>query len=239
VSGACVLCCAPVDATKPKQLVDVILVARNCAAALELTLDRLPGRSIRSVVVVDNGSSDDTGQVARDRGVTVLRAPQGGFGSAASRALQHLESLPIAPGIVVFMDPTGPEDPAELDRLLAPFRQERAELVLATAPGNAPQVGISDRAMLRLIGMIYGQSFSELPNCVALRYAALVALGLSADGPGWNVEMLVKSVRLGLHIVEVPLERVEKPAAVGDNTRRRFAGSRKKLLRILRHATLR
>ena len=232
------LCSAPVDGTWPKQIVDVILVARDCAAALELTLDRLPRRGIRSVVVVDNGSFDDTGQVARDRGATVLRAPHGGFGTAASRALQHLESLPTPPGIVVFMDPTGPEDPAELDRLLAPFRKERAELVLATATGNTRQVGISDRAMLGLIGMIYGHSFSELPDCVALRYAALVALGLRADGDGWNAEMLVKAVRLGLHIVEVPLGRVEKPAAVGDNSRRRFAGSRK-LLRILRHATLR
>ncbi len=233
-----VLCCRPVDASRPKLLVDVVLVARNCAAPLKVTLEALPKRGIRSVVVVDNGSSDETGQVARDRGVTVLRSSSGGFGRAATRALRHLESLPTAPGIVVFMDPSGPEDPAKLDQLLAPFRQERAELVLATAPERRRRGDMRDRAILGLIGVIYGHSFTELPSCMAVRYAALVALGLNAEGEGYHVEMLVKAVRLGLHIVEVPLERLEKPPSLGDNRRRRFATSRK-LLRILRHATAR
>jgi glycosyltransferase involved in cell wall biosynthesis len=233
-----VLCFAPVDAVKPKLLVDVVLVARNCAASLDATLERLPRRGLRSVVVVDNASTDDSGQIARDHGAVVLRSPNGGYGVAAQRALQHLEALPTAPGIVVFMDPTGKEDPAQLDRLLAPFRHERAELVLATSPNPGKRKELQDRAMLGLIGVIYGHNFAELSPCRAVRYAALVALGLSAEGEGWNVEMLVKAVRLGLHIVEVPLDRVEKPLSVGHNRRGRFATSRK-LLRILRHATAR
>ena len=229
---------SPVNAPKPKLLVDVVLVARNCAVALDATLARLPRRGVRSVVVVDNGSSDDTGQIGRDHGAVVLRSPQGGYGIAARRALQHLETLPTAPGIVVFLDPEGPEDPAQLERLLAPFRHERAELVLATSAEPLQRGALEDRAMLGLIGVIYGHNFAELSACRAVRYAALVALGLGADGEGWNVEMLVKAVRLGLHIVEVPLTRVEKPGAVGHNRRGRFSTSRK-LLRILRHATAR
>jgi glycosyltransferase involved in cell wall biosynthesis len=236
--NALMLCSASVNATKPMLLVDVVIVARNCAASLDVTLERLPRRGVRSVVVVDNGSSDETGQIARDHGAVVLRSPKGGYGRAARRALRHLEALPTAPGIVVFFDPTGPEDPAELDRLLVPFRHERAELVLATSPDHFKRRDLEDRAMLGLIGVIYGHSFAELSPCRAVRYAALVALGLNAEGEGWNVEMLVKAVRLGLHIVEVPLERVEKPPALGHNKRGRFATSRK-LLRILRHATAR
>ena len=224
-------------APNPKLLVDVVLVARNCAAALDATLTLLPRRGLRSVVVVDNGSSDETGQIARDHGVVVLRSPQGGYGLASRRALQHLETLPTAPEIVVFLDPQGPEDPTDIDRLLAPFRHERAELVLATSPEPARGV-LQDRAMLGLIGVIYGHNFAELSPCRAVRYAALVALGLGAEGEGWNIEMLVKAVRLGLHIVEVPLARVEKPGVVGHNRRGRFATSRK-LLRILRHAAAR
>ena len=222
----------------PKLLVDVVLVARNCAASLDLTLQRLPRRGVRSVIVVDNGSTDNTGQVARDQGAVVLRAPKGGYGTAARRALYHLGTLPIPPGIVVFFDPMGPEDSGELERLLAPFRHQRAELVLATAPENQGHQVLSDRAMLGLIGIIYGHNFAELSACRAVRYAALVALGLNAEGEGWNVEMLVKAVRLGLQIVEVPLARVEKPPSVGHNARGRLATGRK-LLRILRHATAR
>lgn len=87
--------------------------------------------------------------------------------------------------------------------------------------------------MLGLISAIYGHSFSDLSSLRALRFAALVALGLSAKGEGWNVEMLVKAIRLGLNIVEVPVGRFEKPLS------RRRSGTGRKLMRILRHATAR
>lgn len=232
-----VLSYGPVVSESPKLLVDVVLVARNCAASLELTLKRLPRRGIRSVVVVDNGSSDASGEVARAQGAIVLRAPKGGYGAAARRALRHLGTLPVSPGIVVFLDPLGPEDPAELDRLLAPFRHQRAELVLATDPQPRRREAVGDRAILGLIGVIYGHNFSEVSAFRAVRYAALVALGLNAEGEGWNVEMLVKAVRLGLHIVEVPLARLDKPAEDGEN--RGSLATGRKLLRVLRHATAR
>ncbi|MCP4448822.1 MAG: glycosyltransferase [Myxococcales bacterium] len=216
-------------------LVDVVIVARDCARALKMTLERVPRRGIRSVVVVDNGSTDNSGQVARDLGAIVLRAHRGGYGNACRRAIRHLHALPNRPGVVVFIDPLGPEDPAGLPLLLAPLRTETAELVLSTDVEKHSDSGLRERAMLGLIGVLYGHNFSELSGFRAVKYPALVALGMSAEGDGWDVEMLVKAVRLGLHISEVPIARAHE---TGEGCQRR-RGTGRKLMRILRHAAAR
>lgn len=89
--------------------------------------------------------------------------------------------------------------------------------------------------MLGLIGVLYGHNFTELSGFRAIRYPALVALGMSAEGEGWDVEMMVKAVRLGLHIAEVPIARM----AEASETPKRGKGTGRKLMRILRHATAR
>ena len=216
-------------------LVDIVIVARNCARALKRTLDRVPRRGIRSVVVVDNGSTDNSAQVGRDLGAVVLRAPKSGYGRACQRAIQHLHALPNRPGIVVFVDPEGSEDPLGLPLLLAPLQSDSAELALATDPERAGGHNLRDKAMLGLIGAIYGHSFSEFSGFRAIKYPALVALGMSAEGDGWDVEMMVKAVRLGLKITEIPISR----RSDSKDGSQRSKGRGRKLMRILRHAAAR
>ncbi len=218
-------------------IVDVVIVVRNCVLPLAKTFERLPRNTARSVVVVDNGSTDNTGQIARDRGAVVLRETKGGYGTACRRALQHLEALPIPPDVVVFIDPLSPEDPASLATLLLPFKNDKVELAVATLDHSSQKQRKSDRAMIALIGAIYGHRFEELSPFRALRFSALIALGLSAKEEGWNVEMLVKAVRLGLNIVEVPVVRA--PGVDAKTKRSSKIAMGQKFLRILRHAAAR
>lgn len=220
-------------------IVDVVVVARDCARALETTLERLPRRPLRSIVVVDNGSQDATGQVGRDRGAIVLRSTHGGYGTACLRALRHLESLPIPPNIVIFMDPRSSEDPMDVPKLLVPFQTDNAEMVLATRDLRGRRTATRERAMIALIGVIYGHQFSEFGSLRAVRFSALVALGLSDKGGGMNVEMLVKALRLGLRIVEVPVGQLERAVPARRDSKQRHAGTGRKLFQILRHATAR
>lgn len=226
---------SPLAVPDTEVLVDVVVVARNCARALKRTLERVPRRGLRSVVVVDNGSTDNSGQVARDLGAIVLRAPKSGYGRACRRAIRHLDALPNRPGIVVFIDPLGPEDPAALPQILAPLQADSAELVLATDAGDGSEGGLSEKAMLGLISLIYRHDFSEFSSFRAVKYPALVALGMSAEGEGWDVEMMVKAVRLGLKIAEVPVPHAQR-AEEGCHRNR---GAGRKLMRILRHAAAR
>jgi glycosyltransferase involved in cell wall biosynthesis len=206
-------------------IVDVIVPARDAAATLGGVLASLPHRRLRTVIVVDAGSRDATSQVARDAGVLVLREPRGGYGAACLRAIAHLEALPQPPDTVVFVPATGRGD--AVPALLGPIDDEGAELVVGVA--GARHI---DRAMAHLVGAVYRhkvRAVGEASAMRAIRFPALVALGMSDRGGGWDVEMLVRALKLGLVVVEVPVSGGgAKPGAVG-----------RSLFHILRHATMR
>jgi len=224
-----------VNPTDTELVVDVVIVVRDCAIQLAETMDRIPRGKVRSIVVIDNGSNDNSSQVARDRGAIVLREGNGGYGTCCKRAIRHFETLPLRPDVVAFIDPLSPEDPAQLGNLLLPFQNDRADLAIANSDNSSAKQPPSDKVMIALIAVIYGHRFAELSSFRVLRFSALIALGMSAKEEGWNVEMLVKGVRLGLNIVEVPVARL---ANRGSNRRRKIA-SGQKILRIFRHAAAR
>jgi len=226
-------------------VVDLVVVARNCAGSLGPTLAALPPRELRSVVVVDGGSIDATPLVARDSGAVLLHERGPGRGAACLRAIAHLESLPRPPDAVVFMTGDGSVDPADLPALLAPIRAGGAELVVGVpraGDGAAGAAGPADRVALGLIGLLYRQKFGGLGAFRALRFPALVALGLGDRGEGWNVEMQVKAVRLGLRIAEVPVSGrapLLPPGSRSVELRQTVSSTGRRLFQILRHATAR
>lgn len=224
------------DAGEP--LVDVVIPARNCEGPLRTVLTKMPARGLRSVIVVDSGSTDHTAHVARDLGAIVLREPRPGHGAACRRALAHLESLPRQPQVVVFMPADGSVEPGEVRRLVEPISRDNAELVIGVRERSAWQrPALPSRVTLGLLAAIYGHPFQDLGPFRAVRFAALVALGVSDRGAGWNVEMMVRAVKMGLHIVEVPItarapERTTGWVEVACETSR-------SLLHILLHSTVR
>jgi glycosyltransferase involved in cell wall biosynthesis len=220
----------------PPPVVDVIVPARDAAATLGGVLAGLPHRQLRTVMVVDLGSTDATSQIARDQGVVVLREPRGGYGAACLRAIAHLENLPHPPDVVVFVPGDGRSDPASVPELLRSIAEDGAELVV----GVASRGHHVDRAVARLIGTVYRhkvRAVGEASAMRAIRLPALVALGMSDRGGGWDVEMLVRALKLGLVVVEVPVAdtSVKRSAALGD----RAAARGRSLFHILRHATMR
>jgi glycosyltransferase involved in cell wall biosynthesis len=214
-------------------VVDVVIAARENAATLGEVIDALPSRRIRSVVVVDRHSRDNTAEIARDRGCVVLRQRHSGYGAACRRALAHLESLPRSPDAVVLVAADGSDAAGELASLLEPIETDNAELVIGVRPDGARPRG--SRLALGLIGVIYRRRFADLSPLRAIRFPALVALAVGDLGSGWDAEMLVKAVKLGLRIVEVPVAGGLAPAAAADG----LARTSRSLFRILRHATAR
>jgi glycosyltransferase involved in cell wall biosynthesis len=229
--------------TVQRPVVDLIIAARNDAKTLGAILGAVPARHLRSVVVVDNASSDRTGQVALDAGAIVLREPRIGYGAACKRAVTHLEGLPRPPDLVVFMAADGSDDPADIPSLLAPVQHDSAELVIGIRQreGRAIKQRRS-RVTLGLISAIYRHRFEDIGPFRAVRFPALVALGMRDVGAGWNVEMLVKAVNFGLHIVEVPVASrapaEDRGAGVGELIDS-VGSTGRVLFRILRNATAR
>ena len=220
----------------PRLRVDVVLPARDCEATLPPLLQAVQGRDVRAVVVVDRGSTDATAGKARDRGAVVLRAAGAGYGAACLRAMQHFAELPEPPDVVAFVPADAHLAPGDLGRLVAPLASIDAELTLAIRPGRH---ALRDKVVTGLIHAVYGHRIHDPSPVRAIRYPALVALGMSDRGDGWNVEMLVRALRLGLGVLEVDLGDGQplRGSRLGLSASA-VAGGRS-LFHILRHATVR
>ena len=126
--------------------------------------------------------------------------------------------------------------PGDVERLVAPLASVDAELTLAVRPGRG---ALRDKVVTSLIHAVYGHRIHDPSPVRAIRYPALVALGMSDRGDGWNVEMLVRGLRLGLGVLEVDLgDGAPLRGSRLGLSRAAVAGGRS-LFHILRHATVR
>jgi len=160
------------------------------------------------VIVVDNGSTDATGEEARRTGAQLVHEPRRGYGyacAAGAAAASHAEVLAFLDGDYSFL-------PAELPAILAPILEGRADLALGSrwlghiAPGAMPsQQRFGNWLAARLMNHLYGLSITDLGPYRAIRRSLLVALDMREMSYGWPTEMLVKAARQGTRIAEVPV----------------------------------
>jgi glycosyltransferase involved in cell wall biosynthesis len=184
---------------------DVIIPVLNESAAIAALVAAMPDRY--RPVVVDNGSTDGSGDLARAAGATVVHEPLPGFGSACWAGLVASEP---ADGVVCFMDGDGSLDPADLPAVAGPVLAGRADLVLgARRPTTAAAWPVHARAANRLLAFELrrrtGRRLSDLGPMRAARRDTLLALDLSDRRFGWPLEMVLKAAAAGWRIDEVPV----------------------------------
>jgi glycosyltransferase involved in cell wall biosynthesis len=204
---------APHTLEKSRLIVDVLIPALNEEATIGpvVTGVRVCGQPVRHVVLVDNGSTDKTAFIAEQHGALVVREPERGYGAACLRGLRFIEQQKVPPDVVVFMDADGSDNPGDLGRLLdailagADLAIGSRTLGLAEPGSLAPAQRVGNAVAVNLIRAVYGQKYTDLGPFRAVRYPALLALGMTDTDYGWTVEMQVKAVQRGLRIVEVPV----------------------------------
>ena len=196
--------------TKP--IVSVIIPALNEQNAVGYVLDEIPMNVVSEVIVVDNGSVDNTSEVAKKKGATVLLEARKGYGSACLKALAYLEDSQTRPDIVVFLDADHSDYPEELPKLIQPIIDDKADLVIGSrALGQKesgsmtiPQV-FGNWLATHLIKLFYGVAFTDLGPFRAVRYSSLLDIRMADKNYGWTVEMQLKSAKLKLRNTEVPV----------------------------------
>jgi len=194
--------------SRPLPRVSVVIPALNEETSLPLVLDALPRRIVHEVVVVDNGSTDGTARVAREKGARVVTEPRRGYGRACLSGIAALDG----PDIVAFLDADFSDRPEELADVLAPLLEDRADLVIGSRMigqrergALLPQALFGNWLATLLIRLLWGERFTDLGPFRAIRADALDRLQMSDPDYGWTVEMQVKAAKAKLRCVEVPV----------------------------------
>jgi glycosyltransferase involved in cell wall biosynthesis len=182
---------------------DVILPVLDEREALPWVLERMPAGY--APLVVDNGSTDGSGELAKRLGARVVSEPRRGFGAACFAGL-----VQATEDVVCFMDCDGSFDPGELPRVAEPVRSGEADLLLGArrpvARGAWPLHARAANALLALeLRRRTRVPLHDLGPMRAARREALLALELRDRRFGWPLEMVLRAAAAGWTIREVPV----------------------------------
>ena len=181
--------------------VDVVLPCLNEAAALPGVLAALPAGY--RAIVVDNGSTDGSAEVARAGGATVLTEPQPGVGAACFAGLTAARSE-----VVCFMDCDGSLDAAELPLVAGPVVAGEADLVMGSRVAERGAWPLHARIANRALSLMVRRRSIRVTDIGPMRAARrepLLELGLRDRRFGWPLEMVLRANDAGWRIAEVPV----------------------------------
>jgi glycosyltransferase involved in cell wall biosynthesis len=198
----------------PLSRVTVVIPALNEESSLPLVLSHLP--AVQRVIVVNNGSTDATADIALAHGAMVVHQPQRGYGAACLRGLAAISDLIDAgespPQIVVFLDADFSDHPELLPELVRPIQDGLADFVLGSrllgqreAGAMPPQSVFGNRSACWLMHCLFRASYTDLGPFRAIDYQALCALDMADQGFGWTIEMQIKANQAGLRTLEIPV----------------------------------
>ncbi|GAB4223977.1 MAG: glycosyltransferase family 2 protein [Gammaproteobacteria bacterium] len=163
---------------------------------------------IDHIIVGNNGSSDNTADIARKAGAQVVDEARLGYGQACLAALAH---MPTNMDIIVFIDADGSSAVSDIALLLDHIIQG-ADLVIGsrtqgTAEKNAllVQQRLGNKLATWLIRLFWQYHYSDLGPLRAIRKNALQQLNMQDTTFGWTIEMQIKALQQQLTIKEIPV----------------------------------
>ncbi len=189
--------------------VGVIIPVLNEEDSIALVIRDLPREEVSLLLVVDNGSDDQTAELARAEGAVVLDEAERGYGAACLRGIANLE-----PEIdtVVFLDGDYSDSPEELTSLVKPISEDRADMVIGSRilgqrePGALPpQAYWGNKFACFLMRILWGIRHTDLGPFRAIRRSSLDQLGMRDRNFGWTIEMQIKAHTNGLRVLEEPV----------------------------------
>lgn len=207
-------------------VIDVVLPCLDEAAALPDVLGAMPAGY--RAIVVDNGSSDGSPEVAVRLGAKVVHEPKKGYGAAVHTGLDEATS-----DLVCFMDADASLDPGDLPRLVRSVR-DGADLAVARRVPVSREVwpwhAKAGNAVLATLLRKRGLQVRDIAPMRVARRVDLLALGVEDRAFGYPLELLIRAGRSGWRVVEH--EVTYRARAAG--TKSKVSGSVKGTLRAVR-----
>lgn len=200
----------PASAPQAGTWISVIIPALNEEATIAQVVAAVPKEIAHEVIVVDNGSSDDTADRAVQAGARVIREPRRGYGRACRTGVHAVDARCE---IIVFLDGDGSDCPELIGRLVQPILEGERDFVVGSRIRGTREPGsmevaqvIAGRAAGLLLRFLYGVRYSDMCPLRAIRRDALKRLGMREETYGWNLEMQMRAARAGLRILEIPVD---------------------------------
>ena len=199
--------------------VSFLVPAYNEAATIGEVLERIAGLDLEpQVIVVDDGSTDETAAIAERAGALVIRQENRGKGAAIRAAIPHIESE-----IAVIQDADMEYDPTEVPSLIEPIVRGNADVVFGSRlSGGRPQRAylfwhlVGNRFLSLLTGVLFNTTLSDMETGYkAFRTDVLRSLDLRQDGFGIEPEITGEVCKRHLRVYELPISYYGRTYAEG------------------------
>jgi glycosyltransferase involved in cell wall biosynthesis len=196
---------------RPRPRIAAVIPALDEAPSISRVVEGLREQELLGsgdIIVVDNGSTDGTGVIARGAGARIVREERRGYGYACLAGVLAAEAAEV----IVLLDGDAADDPEDLPRVLEPLLKGEADLVVGSrtlgsrARGSMTwQQVFGNHLAAFLMRALYGVRVSDVGPFRAIRREDLLTLEMREMTYGWPSEMIVKSARAGYRYREVPV----------------------------------
>lgn len=196
-----------------KPSIYVIIPAFNEQNAVCNVVAEIPPGLVEEVIVVNNGSTDNTVEQAISCGATVLNEPKKGYGNACLKGIDYVKNKPAScDDIVVFIDADYSDYPEEMPKLVEPIVSGKVDLVIGSRALGKQEKGsmtiqqiFGNWLATSLLKFFYKIKFTDLGPFRAINFCKLIEIGMQDKNYGWTVEMQLKAAKKGLKCTEVPV----------------------------------
>ena len=187
----------------------VIVPARNEASCIKDLLEKLKIFSLGQIIIADNGSTDGTGEIAREGGATVVREEAVGYGAACWKGILALKK---EIEVVLFLDADLSDDPDYLPKIVDPVLYGEADMVIGSRVRElrekgsmTPQQLFGNWLATRLITIGWQYKYNDLGPFRAISRSGLDKINMEDRRFGWTIEMQIKALEKNFKILEVPV----------------------------------
>src|SRR5712664_525691 len=194
----------------------VVMPAYNAGRTLRMTYEELPKDTVNLVILVDDGSTDATLEVARDLGLEIFVHDKN-YGYGANQKTCYTEALKAGADIVVMVHPDYQYDPTLVPQIIAPIVRGEADLVLGSrlaGGGSAIEQGmpwwkfLANRFLTGVENLAFGLRLSEYHTgyrAFSKDVLDAVNFRMNSDGFVFDQEIVAQVVATGFRIAEIPV----------------------------------
>ena len=193
------------------QKIGVIIPAYNEALSIKKVINKIPSLA-DEILVINNGSTDETQIKAISAGATVLNEPKKGYGHACLCGINYFNNLTKPPEIIVFLDGDYSDYPEDLNEIIKPILEDQIDFVVGSRVKSkrergsmTPQQIFGNELASILIRILYGGKFSDLGPFRAIKLEVLNKREMQDKTYGWTVEMQLKILGNKFSYCEVPV----------------------------------